>query len=112
VSIIAAQSSNSADLEGTITDSAGAAIAGRPSDGHEHGNSCYARLRDELVQDFYHLPALPAGEYDLQVSKDGFASVERRGLALRAGQLATIDVELPVASQPTPSYSAAYVLAG
>ena len=33
----------------------------------------------------------------VQVAKDGFAAVERRGLTLRVGQLATVDVDLPVA---------------
>jgi len=98
VSIAAAQSSNSADLEGTITDSTGAAMAGAKLTVTNTGTHV---TRTAVTNSFglYRLPALQAGEYDLQFSKDGFAVVDRHGLTLRVGQLATVDVELPVASQ-------------
>ena len=94
----APQSSTSADLEGTLTDQAGAAI---PSAtvvviNRETG---VERRGESNALGRYRVAALPASEYDLRITKDGFAVVERRGLILQVGQVATVDVALPLASQ-------------
>ncbi len=98
VSLLPAQSSNSADLQGTITDSAGGLI---PDAALTVTNTETRVSRKGATNSVghYRFPALPVGSYDLQVSKEGFAAVERKGLVLQVGQLATIDVELAVASQ-------------
>lgn len=97
-SSLAAQSSNSADLTGTVTDASGAVIPGA-SLTVVNTETRISRTGVTSSLGRYRLPALPVGSYDLQVAKEGFASVERKGLVLQVGQLATIDVELPVASQ-------------
>jgi Carboxypeptidase regulatory-like domain len=68
-----AQSSSSADLEGLVTETN---VTGR-----------------------YRVPALPAGEYFVRVAKTGFATVERSGLILQVGAVATVNIDLPVAAQ-------------
>jgi hypothetical protein len=45
----------------------------------------------------YRIPAVPAGTYKLEVSLDGFTTVQRAGLALEVGQVLTVDVTLPPA---------------
>jgi hypothetical protein len=97
-SLVMAQSSNSADLQGTVTDAAGAVIPGAGLT-VTHIETRVSRSGATNSLGRYRFPALPVGSYDLVVSKEGFASVERKGLVLQVGQLATIDVEMPIATQ-------------
>ena len=93
-----AQSATSADLEGIVTDAAGGVI---PQASVVVINKETGITRTGVTNDLgrYRIASLQVGEYDLRVSKDGFATVERKGLQLHVGQLATINVELPVAAQ-------------
>lgn len=98
VSLLPAQSSNSADLQGTVTDAAGGVIPG--------ATLVVTNLETQVSRTGatnslgrYRFPALPVGSYDLQISKEGFAAFERKGLLLQVGQLVTIDVQMPVATQ-------------
>lgn len=93
-----AQAGAAADLEGTVTDQAGAAIpaASLTVINTETG---VERHGETNSVGRYRIAALPASEYTLRVSKPGFATVERRGLTLQVGQVATVDVTLPVAAQ-------------
>jgi hypothetical protein len=93
-----AQSSSTADLEGTITDSADAVVPGAQL---TVTNIETGVKRTGVSNDIgrYRISALPAGEYQLSATKAGFATVERKGLVLQIGQLATVDFNLPVASQ-------------
>lgn len=98
VSALTAQSSNTADLEGLITDPAGAVIAGA-SLSVKNRETGVVRTGESSQIGRYRIAALPAGDYELTVMKPGFATGVRTGLLLRVGQVATIDVELPVAGQ-------------
>lgn len=49
----------------------------------------------------YVLPDLPVGEYVLTIENSGFATRRVTGIVLRAGQSATVDAELQVASAGT-----------
>jgi hypothetical protein len=98
VSAALAQSSNTADLEGLITDPAGAVIAGARLT-VKNRETGVVRTGETNHIGRYRVAALPAGEYELTVSKEGFATSVRTGLALRVGQVATVDVQLPVAAQ-------------
>lgn len=95
---VRAQSATAADLEGVITDAAGGTIAGAglTVTNRETG---IARQGTSNSIGRYRIAALPAGEYELRVSKEGFSSVERTGLILHVGQVATLDIQLPVAAQ-------------
>jgi hypothetical protein len=92
---VIAQSASGADLEGTIRDDTGAALP---------GVTIVATNVDTGVQrtTFSNRRSLsPAGAagrgYTLTVSLDGFATVERTGLVLQVGQVATMDIVLPLA---------------
>ncbi len=85
----------SASLSGTVTDPSGAAVA-----------SAAVVVRDmhtEVQRDTatdaagrYQLLALPVGEYEISVKKQGFAEEIRRGIELAVGQDATVDLRLQV----------------
>jgi hypothetical protein len=93
-----AQSAAAADLEGMVTDSAGGVIPQasvvitNKETGVRHSGST-----NELGR--YRIASLQVGEYSMRVSKQGFATVDRAGLQLHVGQLATVNIELPVAAQ-------------
>lgn len=95
---ILAQSSASADLEGIVTDPAGAAIPGAVITVINQETQVERRGESNSLGR-YRIPALPASEYTLRISKDGFAIYERRGLTLQVGQLVTVDATLTVAAQ-------------
>ena len=44
----------------------------------------------------YRAPLLPPGEYEVKASKDGFQTVDRRGIRLTVGQDAVVNVTLEV----------------
>jgi Carboxypeptidase regulatory-like domain/TonB-dependent Receptor Plug Domain len=46
----------------------------------------------------YRFTALPIGTYQLGIQKEGFSSVQRRGLVLQVGQIATLNIQLTLAS--------------
>ena len=91
-----AQSAASADLEGVVTDASGAAIPGAALT-VTNSETGVGRQSVTNMAGRYRIAALPAGEYELRASKDGFASVDRKGLLLHVGQVATLDIQLPVA---------------
>ena len=97
-SAASAQSSSTADLEGTISDSAAAVVPGAQLTvtNIETGIK-RTGVSNEVGR--FRISALPAGEYQLSATKAGFATVEHTGLILQIGQLATVDFTLPVASQ-------------
>ena len=98
VPALRAQSAASADLAGTITDPTGAGIPGATLKATNTETSV-VRESETNGLGLYRIAALPAGVYELQVSKVGFATVTRQGLLLHVGQLATLDIELPLAAQ-------------
>ena len=85
----------SASLSGTVTDPSGAAVT-----------SAAVVVRDmhtEVQRDTatdaagrYQLLALPVGEYEISVKKQGFAEEIRRGIQLAVGQDAAVDLRLQV----------------
>jgi hypothetical protein len=46
----------------------------------------------------YRFPALPVGNYEIKVTKDGFSTAERKGIHLQVAQEASIDFTLQVGS--------------
>lgn len=91
-----AQSASAADIEGLIKDSTGAALPGA-SVVATHVQTGVARTVFSNADGRYRLPALAVGEYTLKITLDGFATVERSGIVLQVGQVATIDITLPLA---------------
>jgi hypothetical protein len=94
-----AQNWNS-NLEGLVLDPEGAAIA-----------HAAVRLRSTATgqtrsthtdeRGAYSFPLLPAGAYELEVEKAGFAPQIRRGLALEVGQTARLNVTVELAHSQT-----------
>jgi hypothetical protein len=95
---LAAQSPNTATLLVDVTDETGAVVSGANV---AAVNSATGAVRD-VRSDNAGTAALPAlsvaGTYTVTVSKEGFGSEERRAVALRAGEIATIKVKLLVGS--------------
>jgi hypothetical protein len=90
---IANAQSVGASVEGTITDSAGAAVPRAQVVIRNLGTDTAHRVEsDEAGR--YHIPLLPSGDYEMKVSARGFQSQLRRGITLAVGQIAVIDLSL------------------
>ena len=87
-------------LEGMVLDPSGAAI---PAATLELRNAATGQVRQAHtdVNGFYSFPFLPVGSYDLEVAKRGFNSKVIRGLALRVGEPARVDIHLEISPERT-----------
>ena len=83
----------SATLSGTVADPSGAGVPGATV---TVKNSETGALRTTTTNDTgdYEIFALPIGQYELRVTKVGFAEQVRAGIRLVVGQDATVDVTL------------------
>ncbi len=87
----------SATLSGTVTDQSGATVSGAAvTVKSEETGAIRTVTTDEGGQ--YRVFSLPIGEYEVQVSKQGFAEEIRTGILLAVGQDASVDVTLRVGS--------------
>jgi hypothetical protein len=96
---LSAQSPNTAAIIVAVTDQAGAVVRDARV---TVTNSATRAARDAVsgADGSATIPALPlTGTYTVAVSKEGFGSEERSGIALRAGETATLKVKLLVGSQ-------------
>jgi hypothetical protein len=85
-----------AQLNGTVLDASGRAVAGAAVSLRDLGtNRTYNATSNP--SGFYVVPNLPPGQYELTVQNAGFAKYVQTGIALTVGQTATIDVNLKVA---------------
>lgn len=85
----------SANLSGIVTDQSGAAIAGASVEGRNLDTGLSrTTLTDQEGR--YQLLALPVGQYEVRVKKDGFAEGIRTGIRLVVGQDATANLSLRV----------------
>ena len=86
-----------AQLNGTIHDESGAAVAKATVTVRDtETNRAYTTTSND--SGLYVLPNLPPGQYELKASFTGFSNYTRTGIVLTVGQSATIDVVLKVAS--------------
>jgi hypothetical protein len=90
----------SANLEGLVVDPQGAAIAGAAVR-LESATTGQARATQTDDLGYYSFPLLPAGSYQVEASKPGFASQVMRGLSLEVGQTARLNVTLKLARTET-----------
>jgi len=87
-----------AQLNGTVTDASGGAIAGASiSLRNTATDTTYNATSND--RGFYALASLPPGNYELKGSFSGFANYTQTGIVLTVGQVATINVAMQVASQ-------------
>jgi hypothetical protein len=87
----------SATLQGTITDTSGAAIAGAKIIIHNVATG-EERTAQSDSAGTYALPSLPIGTYRLAVSAPGMKTTEVNGISLDVGQVVGQNVSLGVAS--------------
>ena len=87
-------------LEGTVLDPSGAAV---PAASLELRNSATGQVRQTQtgVNGFYSFPLLPVGNYELEIAKTRFVSKVVRGLVLRVGETARVDIRLEIAPERT-----------
>ncbi|MGA9056745.1 MAG: carboxypeptidase regulatory-like domain-containing protein, partial [Terriglobia bacterium] len=85
-------------LEGIVLDPSGAAV---PEAAIELRNPATGQVRQTQTDTngFYSFPFLPVGNYELEIAKTGFVSKVVRGLALRVGETARVDIRLEIAHQ-------------
>ena len=83
------------EIVGTVTDSAGAAVAGArvtiisPETG-------YTKTTDTSISGLYRFSILPLGRYDVRAEFSGFAPVKQTGIEVSAGATVTQDIRLEV----------------
>ena len=95
----AAQSSNTSTIVVLVTDQSGAVV---PDAKVTVTNAQTGALREAAAggDGSVSFPALAlTGTYDVTVSKQGFGNEERKGVTLRAGEIATLKVKLLVGSE-------------
>jgi hypothetical protein len=83
-------------LEGIVLDPSGAAV---PAASLELRNPATGQIRRTQTDanGLYSFPFLPVGNYELEIAKTGFVSKVIRGLALRVGETARVDIRLEIA---------------
>lgn len=84
-------------IEGTITDQSGAAVAGAKVEIVNRGTGFTRNLTTDETG-FYRFATLPLGAYDVRVEASGFAKIERSGISVNAGTTATVNVQVGVAA--------------
>jgi len=87
-------------LEGMVLDQSGAAI---PAASLELRNPATGQVRQVQTDanGFYSFPFLPVGNYELEIAKTGFVSKVERGLVLRVGEPARVDIHLQISPSKT-----------
>ena len=88
-------SAQTASLTGRLTDPAGATVPAANLTLTNTGTSTAFRSITN-ADGYFLIPALPPGEYRLQVEKSGFKSVKQSGIKLDVGQTARLDYTMQV----------------
>src|SRR5690242_8470930 len=81
------------NMSGTVTDSSGAAVPSAQVTVTNTGTG-FTRTVQTGAQGEYHLEFLPIGNYNIEVSANGFKKVVRTGIVLQADQPARVDAQL------------------
>ncbi|MBZ5595726.1 MAG: carboxypeptidase regulatory-like domain-containing protein [Acidobacteriia bacterium] len=84
-----------ATINGTVTDSSGAVIAGAEISIRSLQTGQVTRLTT-MTEGNYSVPFLPVGAYDITASHSGFSTETRTGVGLTADQVATVSFMLKV----------------
>ncbi len=89
-----------ARLNGTVTDPAGAQVAGVKV---EAISADTGKQREVLTNDagVYVIPSLPVGRYTISFAREGFQTLRYEGVELKVGQTATLDAKLELGSVAT-----------
>ena len=87
----------SGEITGTISDSAGAVIAGATVTATNTATNT-TRTATTTSAGVYNLTALPPGVYTVRIEKQGFSAQVRTGIELQVAQVARFDLTLQVGS--------------
>src|SRR5438093_1296287 len=82
-----------AGIQGTVTDSAGAVIDSAKVIVRNVGTGASKEITTDSAGR-YHIPLLQPGEYEVEVSAQGFQIADHRGITLAVGQQLVLDVAL------------------
>src|ERR1700722_17496721 len=78
---------------GTVSDPQGAVIPGA-SVTATNTDTHFTRTVPTEANGEYRLPALPVGNYEVSVTKDGFQTSKREGLVLQVAQEAVVNIAM------------------
>jgi len=92
-----AQDAGTGTISGTVSDQKHSLVAGATVTITSTDNGA-RRVVESSTAGSFTAAFLKPGHYELTVTAQGFAKVERKNLTLMVGQVASIDLELPVAS--------------
>jgi carboxypeptidase family protein/TonB-dependent receptor-like protein len=95
-SISAAQTTD-AQLNGSVHDQTGSVIV-KATVTLRNADTNHVYTATSNSAGFYILTNVPPGNYDLTVEQKGFAKFSQKGIVLRVGQVATIDIGMKVAA--------------
>jgi hypothetical protein len=87
-----------ATIQGTVTDSTGAAIPDAAVQVKNVGTGLTQSTASD-AQGRFNVPDLGIGEYEVQATKTGFSNVVHKGITLTVGAQAVVDFNLPVGQQ-------------
>lgn len=87
-----------ASIQGTVTDSSGAAIPDATVQVRNVGTG-QTIIRSSDGQGRYAVPDLGIGDYELQATKTGFSTVVRKGITLTVGAQDVVDFAMQVGQQ-------------
>ncbi|MBL8211493.1 MAG: TonB-dependent receptor [Bryobacterales bacterium] len=87
-----------AQIRGVISDPSGLIV---PGANISIANTATGVVRDAVSNDqgIYRIPLLQPGKYTMQISKDGFKSVQQKDIVLQIDDLVTLNVNLEVGTQ-------------
>jgi hypothetical protein len=85
-------------ISGVVTDASGAVIPGAKITVKQAGGAAFYSTTND--RGAYVIPSVSAAEYTVTASAPNFATAEKKILLL-VGQLATVDIQLPIASSST-----------
>src|ERR1035438_3151239 len=95
IGILHGQTAVTGGIEGNVTDTSGAAVAGATVEATNVGDSV-ARTTVTNNDGAYRFPSLIPGTYTVTVKKEGFAQFTREATRIDAGIGVRIDAKLPV----------------
>ena len=95
LAVSVAQASITGSISGTVTDPSGAAIPGASVVAHNTETGIRTSTETN-VAGFYSLPTLPAGHYEVIITKSGFEEYRQTGLVLDVNTALRVDAPLKV----------------
>src|SRR4051795_8700325 len=84
------------EISGTVTDPAGALIAGVTVTGTNTGTGFKQSVKTGETG-VYRLTLLPLGTYEVEAQASGFSTSKHTGVELNAGAVRTVDISLTLA---------------